>query len=209
LYAARRLSMGIGIGNDNFMLPTDFDEASTISVRDFKADMDQSISAMRAKSRRSSLGLLNALMLEDPKTARRMSMSSTISKSLLMDYSLRSDGDMTSLLLDDPANTFEEDHGEGGEEAVDESKPEGFEERGPKIQLDPTLDLTTLKHKIERFASAMDNSAKSQQDIHDWDRKMGLKRSHSKTMRLSMRSRKKLRAAMKRDINALNSVSSL
>ena len=60
-------------------------------------------------------------------------------------------------------------------------------------QLDPNIDLSTLEGESENFALAMDKSMKSQQDIHDWDRMMGLKRSHSKTMRLSMRSRKKLK----------------
>ena len=55
------------------------------------------------------------------------------------------------------------------------------------------IDLATLKGEFENFVLAMEKSMKSQQDIHDWDRRMGLKRSHSKTMRLSMRSRNKLR----------------
>ncbi|KAL3926475.1 MAG: hypothetical protein SGARI_005594, partial [Bacillariaceae sp.] len=70
----------------------------------------------------------------------------------------------------------------------------------PEIRLDPTVDLATLKGMVTQFASAMDKTSQSQQDIHDWDRKMGLKRSHSKTMRLSMRSRKKLRAIMKKEL---------
>lgn len=60
-------------------------------------------------------------------------------------------------------------------------------------QLDPNIDLATLRGEFENFVIAMEKSIKSQQDIHDWDRMMGLKRSHSKTMRLSMRSRNKLR----------------
>mmetsp|Transcript_15739 Transcript_15739/g.23166 ORF Transcript_15739/g.23166 Transcript_15739/m.23166 type:complete len:288 (-) Transcript_15739:126-989(-) len=43
------------------------------------------------------------------------------------------------------------------------------------------------------FGSAMRESYKSQLQIHDWDRKMGLKRSHSKTMRHSMKTRNALR----------------
>jgi len=59
-------------------------------------------------------------------------------------------------------------------------------------RMNPSIDLrSTLKGNFESFVFAMDKSTKSQQDIHNWDRKMGLKRSHSKTMRLSMRSRKK------------------
>lgn len=64
-------------------------------------------------------------------------------------------------------------------------------------RMDPFIDLIpTLKGNFESFVFAMDKSTKSQQDIHNWDRKMGLKRSHSKTMRLSMRSRKKLRTLL-------------
>lgn len=58
------------------------------------------------------------------------------------------------------------------------------------------------KKKLMSLSTAMEKSQQSQQDIHDWDRKMGLKRSHSKTMRLSMRSRKKLRAMLKKQITA-------
>jgi hypothetical protein len=60
-------------------------------------------------------------------------------------------------------------------------------------QLNSNIDLATLRGEIENFVTAMEKSIKSQQDIHNWDRMMGLKRSHSKTMRLSMRSRNKLR----------------
>ena len=60
-------------------------------------------------------------------------------------------------------------------------------------RFDPNVDFATLRGEFESFVIAMEKSMKSQQDIHDWDRRMGLKRSHSKTMRLSMRSRDKLR----------------
>lgn len=42
------------------------------------------------------------------------------------------------------------------------------------------------------FFTAMRSSAASQVRIHAWDKKMGLRRSHSKTMRNSMKSRNKL-----------------
>eukprot|EP00980_Cylindrotheca_fusiformis_P012349 scaffold3031_cov102-Cylindrotheca_fusiformis.AAC.9 len=51
---------------------------------------------------------------------------------------------------------------------------------------------------VKRFAEALDKSTNSQQEIHNWDRKMGLKRSHSKTMTMSMQSRKKLKFLVKR-----------
>jgi hypothetical protein len=146
-----------------------------------------------------------------------------------MDCSLRSDGDMTHLLLseypetagvgeavtcNDISNTTtvseEQENNENREEGKHHDNDEDDDDRSTsfKIQFDPTIDLPTLKVKIERFASAMDQSSKSQQDIHDWDRKMGLKRSHSKTMRLSMRSRKKLRAVMKKEMITIKEFSS-
>ena len=65
-----------------------------------------------------------------------------------------------------------------------------------------------LKKSLEGLASAMEKSAKSQQDIHNWDKKMGLKKSHSKTMRLSSRSRKKLLSSCRKEIKALGRSSS-
>lgn len=45
---------------------------------------------------------------------------------------------------------------------------------------------------VPNFASVMEASQQSQQSIHDWDRRFGLRRAHSKTMRESCRSRKKV-----------------
>jgi hypothetical protein len=53
---------------------------------------------------------------------------------------------------------------------------------------------------MESLATSMGETFKSQQSIHDWDKKMGLKRSHSKTMRMSMRTRKKLRTLIKKEL---------
>lgn len=74
---------------------------------------------------------------------------------------------------------------------------QSFQQR-PVLVTSPLLDRDALVNLSDK----MEKSQKSQQDIHDWDKKMGLKRSHSKTMRLSMRSRKKLRAMLKKKINA-------
>ena len=62
----------------------------------------------------------------------------------------------------------------------------------------PGLSVSELNHVMEAFCAAMAQSHKSQQAIHDWDKKMGLKRSHSKTMRQTMRSRKKLKSLLKK-----------
>jgi hypothetical protein len=73
----------------------------------------------------------------------------------------------------------------------------------PAIRIYPSIPTETVHGQLSRFVTSMENSAKSQQVIHDWDRTMGLKRSHSKTMRLTMRSRKKLRQLLKKDVNHL------
>jgi hypothetical protein len=75
---------------------------------------------------------------------------------------------------------------------------------GPKIQPQNSLDYNykgllsfekrdEVDKKAKSLANALEESYKSQQAIHKWDRKMGLKRSHSKTMSMSMQSRKKLK----------------
>lgn len=75
--------------------------------------------------------------------------------------------------------------------------------RNQGIEMAPSISEETVKRNLRAFVCAIDMSAKSQQNIHAWDRKMGLKRSHSKTMRMTTRSRKKLRTLLKKDINAL------
>ena len=62
----------------------------------------------------------------------------------------------------------------------------------------PGLSASKMNQVMEAFCEAMAQSHKSQQAIHDWDRKMGLKRSHSKTMRQTMRSRKKIKSMLKK-----------
>lgn len=69
----------------------------------------------------------------------------------------------------------------------------------PQTRIDPVK----FRETMEAFHKSMEMSQNTQQAIHDWDRKMGLKRSHSKTMRLSTRSRKKLRSIMKKELSAL------
>lgn len=54
---------------------------------------------------------------------------------------------------------------------------------------EPFIDVKELR----KFADVLEKSVRSQQEIQKWDRKMGLKRSHSKTMTMSMQSRKKLK----------------
>jgi hypothetical protein len=93
--------------------------------------------------------------------------------------------DMNSTSSNDLRNTIQSENGVFLNDPIDRRK---------RVErLHQNIDLATLRGEFVNFLLAMEKSMKSQQDIHDWDRKMGLKRSHSKTMRLSMRSRNKLR----------------
>ncbi|GAX09402.1 hypothetical protein FisN_6Lh225 [Fistulifera solaris] len=72
-----------------------------------------------------------------------------------------------------------------------------------EVNDDTPVDPTQVQNIVQAFRAAMERSQYTQQSIHDWDKKMGLKRSHSKTMRLSARSRKKLRTLFKREFTVL------
>ena len=66
------------------------------------------------------------------------------------------------------------------------------------------LELPALsKENIDSFQKSMDSSVKSQQEIQVWDKKMGLKRSHSATMTKTTRSRKNLRRLLEKHMVAL------
>ena len=144
---------------------------------DFEAPMK------RKKRRLSSLGFLGPTFFEDhfKPTSRRSSLafvSQYVTKDIDMEV-----GEATI------------------ESEIHESVGEGIEGSAESDQA--KVDPAQAKSLMEAFRSAMEKSQKSQQSIHDWDRKMGLKRSHSKTMRLSTRSRKKLRTVFKNEISAL------
>jgi hypothetical protein len=99
-----------------------------------------------------------------------------------------SDDDDYGVIVEDVSSDDESDYGR--DYAEDDSRPKIY--------------LIEVKEKMVSFDGAMGSSQDSQQAIHDWDRKMGLKRSHSKTMRLSSRSRKQLREIMQQDIKELS-----
>jgi len=58
------------------------------------------------------------------------------------------------------------------------------------------IEKAEVDRKVKTLSEALEKTSKSQQEIQKWDRKMGLKRSHSKTMTMSMQSRKKLKKAL-------------
>ena len=62
----------------------------------------------------------------------------------------------------------------------------------PSSQGENNKPPSSEKPSLNAFILAMERSRKSQEMLHDWDKKMGLKRSHSKTMRMSRTSRKGL-----------------
>ena len=140
-----------------------------------KVDLDME-AGRKMKRRRSSLGLMSSLFFDEAsKQSRRISLVS----------------------LSRPV--------EGSDDKF-EHEVLSFEHVEPPLKLakfNPNYGPEIVKSTLEGFSTAMEKSTKSQQDIHDWDKKMGLKRSHSKTMRLSMRSRKKLRGILKKEINSL------
>jgi len=71
-------------------------------------------------------------------------------------------------------------------------------EKEKKMKEENTTNIKNRKisSEVQKLADALEKSAESQQEIHQWDRKMGLKRSHSKTMTQSMQSRKRLRGML-------------
>jgi hypothetical protein len=82
---------------------------------------------------------------------------------------------------------------------ADEKKAEK-ESSEPQDKSSSSSSTTTATKGLAQFASAMEASQTSQQNIHDWDKKFGLRRAHSKTMRESCRSRKKVLDFLKREI---------
>jgi len=126
------MGRSLGIGDDEYMLPTKEDEAN------------------------------NGISLE----LKTISCNNT------------EDGDSSS---DDDYGVFMEDVVENDRKEVD-----GYIMQPPSY---PILGIEQTRGRIVSFKSSMRKSFRSQHKIHEWDRKMGLKRSHSKTMRQSMKSR--------------------
>ena len=229
----RRLSMGLGLGDDE-MIVDDLrtmrggDLANKgVDLGAVRCGKDEKPSSMmfdprplpmmkaacnvkdKHKRRRSSLSLLsdtaNLFEYEPEEMERRLSIAVSNSDQT---HSSPESIDEKKEKKKDKKNKKSMDQ-QGKEKARKEEHEESNEKEGKlrvNVRLDPSIDIQALKGKIETFASSMDKSAKTQQDIHDWDRKMGLKRSHSKTMRLSMRSRKKLRSTMKREMSTIYSI---
>jgi hypothetical protein len=193
---SKRLSLGVG--SDQFILPsfndlmTDGDEhlkgASSKADKFLDFECDEPVWVKRQR-RRSTLGYLRSIFQDD---SRLVDSTQPLMQSVFPEETRRESMQPLSKYVDSICNSDPLDHDVMME---------------PIIELKPStkIDEGQMKSYMEAFASAMEKSADSQQSIHDWDRKMGLKRSHSKTMRMSSRSRKKLRGIVKKEINALAS----
>lgn len=163
------------------------------------ADRDESLHLLQACPSASATGFINAngtnrikkitpvnlFQMDTPprrSAARRNSLSEMIADALAF-------GDVDSTVTRMPKDVDVYNAKTAYNKVV--ASKEGFKSK--KAFDSNNIDSASLRREFVNFVVAMEKSMKSQQDIHDWDRRMGLKRSHSKTMRLSMRSRNKLR----------------
>jgi hypothetical protein len=202
LFHNKRLSLGLGGPSDHLLSHSyhirvstdkDVDLKSAIMNRYFDAS-HHSNTFGRSNRRMSNLGALSSSFFEDhDKTARRESIASVASFA-----SVASAHDVEKNESDDASAISEIGHDDREDDNIRQLTS------GPIIECAfPALVASDIKEIMEAFTESMMRSQKSQQAIHDWDKKMGLKRSHSKTMRLSMRSRKKLKTMIKKDVGAL------
>lgn len=179
----------IGVGNDSFILPDSSFDSDPYTPTSFypidggkkrPKDGSNDDDANENKRRRTTLSFLDYLFDKNEESDKR-----------------RKKTEKTRVEYND---TDDEDYGVVIEDASDSDDNDDDDFDVPSR---PRIDPTEAKDKMVSFEGAMGKSQDSQQAIHDWDRKMGLKRSHSKTMRLSSRSRKKLRTLMQKDIDHL------
>ena len=200
LLLSKRLSLDLS--TDNFALPgISYDSAmGDLSFQSMRENRDHSSEKKRGrkgcdsymdapvkrkKRRLSSLGFLKPSFFEDhlEVSSRRNSIVSVtkpedpVKEEFKMELVAESKKDPEATSKDDSAPASDLKHAEVGPEK--------------------------MKRTMVAFRDAMAKSQESQQSIHDWDRKMGLKRSHSKTMRSTTRSRKKLRSILKAEITAM------
>jgi hypothetical protein len=196
-FLSKRFSIGFGNFPDPFsMIPSRFDEDVNDGVyAPGKPDKLIDNEFHRKKRRMSSLGFLSPSFFEEHakvKENRRSSIASVATMNSLASLS----------------HPFEKDDNDDYSDvsSIDSEVHNGFMfgQTGPVAPFqNKGFEKMKMKDIMIAFTEAMVKSQKSQQAIHDWDRKMGLKRSHSKTMRLTMRSRKKLRMMLRKELHAL------
>jgi len=195
---SRRTS--IGIGSDIYILP-DFEpnkiDSDFMPLGNGEGDqktrkIDADDNTKRIKRRRSTLVFLQYLF--DKQEDRPASMD-VVKQAEIMEAEaadVRPNGDY--------GDSDDDDYGVYTVDVYDDVL-----NQTEFIEIDPA---ECVRQQFVLFESSMEKSQGSQQAIHDWDRKMGLKRSHSKTMRLSSRSRKKLRSIVKKQVSHMERHSS-
>jgi hypothetical protein len=208
------MGMGMGMGYDQSqgMLPS-FPVDPYQGEVDVRGGHNDDAALAKEYRMREKVDVQDEPQTRNGRKKRRLSSLGFISPSFFEDHMKSARRDSTDFLsqpsAEMPVESHDSDsaHSDGDHEANEDEN--GNEDDAVSIE---SFELENSKYSpaeaksvMEGFASAMEVSQKSQQDIHDWDKKMGLKRSHSKTMRLSARSRKKLRATFKKEINALAS----
>jgi hypothetical protein len=184
--AADEYKVGYGTSNSFDIVPKSYKkDKDNLGLHDFEVGKKRHL---------SSIGFLNSLFAEDMRQQRRLS--------LLPNHSFQPFPDN---MPDSDDEDVEDEEVELLLRNIEPLELPKVPQPKPQPQTEPKQGPKDVRKFMMALSAAMEKSQKSQQDIHDWDRKMGLKRSHSKTMRLSTRSRKKLRAMLKKQINALNS----
>jgi hypothetical protein len=189
--------MSIGVGADDFILPdpnfdTDhFTESSYDEVcrKQIKDGHDPSAPNKR---RRPTLAFLDYIFEKNPEPMTNSETEPAPKRSRNRVEYNDSDDEDYGVIMEDVYTSDEELAGD------DECNEECYF---------PRMHPEEAKRHLVVFENAMGRSQDSQQQIHDWDKKMGLKRSHSKTMRLSSRSRKQLRQFTQKDIEHISTVS--
>ena len=184
-YSQKRFPLNFEGSSDHYpLMISDFPEFQGNSSMQTKHVTPPKMEKNRKKRRLSNLGCLTSSFFEDyAKAVRRGSMASVSSFAASNRGSSKGDSDDDDSVISQMSDGI------------------GFESLNQlKFQTYSNLNISevNLKQTMELFYDAMSMSQKSQHAIHDWDKKMGLKRSHSKTMRLSMRSRKKLKTMIKK-----------
>mmetsp|Transcript_10389 Transcript_10389/g.14888 ORF Transcript_10389/g.14888 Transcript_10389/m.14888 type:complete len:319 (+) Transcript_10389:102-1058(+) len=183
----------------------------------FEEEEDMPEGHVRAKRRRSTLTFLNYIFQTENEN-EKMGEEEVESDDETIDIPLAEDE-----IPDDDDDDDDDNNDEHNSDKVEVAKPqscgynrieypdsddedygvvvEDVDDSGEYERINRIKEITET---VDSFESSMEAAQKSQQKIHDWDRKMGLKRSHSKTMRLSSRSRRKLRQICKEDLLLLS-----
>ena len=196
----------IGVGNDKYILPDmdsdkldteegytysflfDHEEGEVADCKRQKLNLDHNDHVSKQR-RRSTLGFLQYIF--EKQEGQPTSMKA-VRQMDCKEQDVGSEHPFEGDKCDDDHHVFMVD--------VDEKDDANLENNDSKN----SSATEQVRNHIVSLEHTMEKSQGSQQAIHDWDRKMGLKRSHSKTMRLSSRSRKKIRNILKKEMLHVN-----